>query len=359
MSSSSNGRVLALDGARALCILSVLFAHASGTGVIPITRLMHPAADLGVRGFFVLSGFLITGLLLRDERRPLGVAMRDFYARRALRIFPAFYVFIAGVMVLASAGLATWSSHDALFAATYSMNFHGERVWSLGHLWSLAVEEQFYLLWPAILLGLRPRRATSALLAAVVLAPVVRLAVFYLWPAQRALTDQAFPCVFDALATGCLLAMFRKQLERDPRYMAMLTSRAFWLVPLLCIATLVITHPSFQLGIAPTLANAGVALALHRLLSVRTFATRMLETRVLVKLGVLSYSIYLWQQVFLDRHWPLWFHRFPVNVAFAVLAGAASYSLVERPFLRMTSRFRAARTSPLPDALAPSYRVSA
>jgi peptidoglycan/LPS O-acetylase OafA/YrhL len=65
MSSSSNRRVLALDGARALCILSVLFAHASGTGIIPITRLMKPAGDLGVRGFFVLSGFLITGLLLR------------------------------------------------------------------------------------------------------------------------------------------------------------------------------------------------------------------------------------------------------------------------------------------------------
>ena len=355
MSSSSNRRVLALDGARALCILSVLFAHASGTGVIPITRLMKPAGDLGVRGFFVLSGFLITGLLLRDDGRPLGLAMRDFYVRRALRIFPAFYVFIAGVLVLASFGLATWSSHDALFAATYSMNFHGERVWSLGHLWSLAVEEQFYLLWPAILLALRPRRATSALVAAVVLAPLVRLAVFYLWPAQRALTDQAFPCVFDALATGCLLAMFRKPLERDPRYMAMLTSRGFWLIPLLCIATLVITHPSVQLGISPTLANFGVALAIHRLLSVRTFATRMLETPVLVKIGVLSYSIYLWQQVFLDRHWPLWFHRFPINVVFAVLAGAASYYLVERPFLRLTSRFRAPRTSHVPDAIAPAY----
>jgi peptidoglycan/LPS O-acetylase OafA/YrhL len=187
----------------------------------------------------------------------------------------------------------------------------------------------------------------------------VRLGMFYLWPAERALTDQAFPCVFDALATGCLLAMFRKHLERDRRYMSMLTSRAFWLIPLSCVATLGITHPSIQLGISATLANLGIALAIHRILAVRTFATRTLETPVLVKLGVLSYSIYLWQQVFLDRHWPLWFHRFPVNVALAVLAGAASYYLVERPFLRLTSRFRAPRTSPLPDAIAPAYPVSA
>jgi peptidoglycan/LPS O-acetylase OafA/YrhL len=351
--------VVALDGVRALCIVSVLFAHASGTGVIPITRLMHPAADLGVRGFFVLSGFLITGLLLRDDARPLGVAMRDFYVRRALRIFPAFYVFVAAVMILARLGLATWSSHDALFAATYSMNFHGERVWSLGHLWSLAVEEQFYLLWPAILLVLRRRRATSVLIAAVVLAPLVRVAVFYLWPAERSLTDQAFPCVFDALATGCLLAIFRREIERHPRYMAMLTSRAFWLIPLACLATLVITNPSIQLGISPTLANLGVALAIHRVLVVRGVATRVLETPVLVKLGVLSYSIYLWQQVFLDRHWPVWFHRFPLDVVFAILAGAASYYLVERPFLRLTARFRAPQTSRFPDAIAPAYRASA
>ena len=133
-------RIAALDGIRALCILSVLFAHATGTG-IPTTRLSTVAGDLGVRGFFVLSGLLITGLLLRDAERPIGHALRDFYVRRALRIFPAFYVFLIGVFVLSLFGLVVWNGHDALFAATYTMNFHGNRVWLVGYLWSFVVEE--------------------------------------------------------------------------------------------------------------------------------------------------------------------------------------------------------------------------
>jgi peptidoglycan/LPS O-acetylase OafA/YrhL len=339
MQGKPSRRIAALDGIRALCILIVLFAHATGTG-IPMTRFSTVAGDLGVRGFFVLSGLLITGLLLRDAERPIGQALRDFYVRRALRIFPAFYFFLAGVFVLSLLGLVVWNGHDALFAATYTMNFHGNRVWTVGHLWSLAVEEQFYFLWPAALLLLRVRRATVLLWAAVVLAPCVRLAVWYRWPEQRALADQAFPCVFDSLATGCLLAIGRDALERDPRYMRLISAAWFWVLPLGCIAALAVTRPEFQLGIGPTIANVGIALALHRVLLRPGAVTAFLETPVMVRIGVLSYSIYLWQQVFVNRHAVLWWNKFPVNVVLAFAAGTLSYTLVEKPFLRLTARFR-------------------
>ena len=331
-------RIAALDGIRALCILTVLFAHASGTGVIPMTRLGHLAGDLGVRGFFVLSGFLITSLLVRELDRPAPVVLRDFYIRRALRIFPAFYVFLGGVMVLSTLGLTTWNQRDAIYAATYTMNFHGDRVWSLGHLWSLAVEEQFYLLWPALLIALGVRRAQRLLVAALVLAPIARIVTWRF--IDPALADQAFPCVCDSLATGCLLALA----PRVPRI------HVAWCIP--ALASLLVTNPWFQLGLASTAANLGLALAIDRGLALRP---RVLESRVMVRLGVLSYSIYLWQQVFVNRHSTAWFTRFPINVLLAVGAGALSYALVEKPFLRLKSLLSARRASP--GASAPGFQT--
>jgi peptidoglycan/LPS O-acetylase OafA/YrhL len=310
-------RIATLDGIRGLCILSVLVAHVSGTGVIPLTRFAHVAGDLGVRGFFVLSGYLITTLLVRELDRPAPAVLRGFYLRRALRIFPAFYAFLGGVMLLSTLGLTSWNQHDAVFAATYTMNFHGERVWSLGHLWSLAVEEQFYLLWPALLVFLGIARARRALLAALVLAPIARLVTWHLYPA---LADQAFPCVCDSLATGCLLAV----LPRIPRV------HPLWIIP--ALASLLVTRAWFNLGIASTAANLGLAIAIERALALRP---RILESRILVRLGVLSYSIYLWQQIFNNRHASEWFNRFPINVVLAITAGALSYALVEQPFLRL------------------------
>jgi peptidoglycan/LPS O-acetylase OafA/YrhL len=101
--------------------------------------------SFGVRIFFVISGFLITGLLLNERERTGTISLPDFYVRRAYRILPAAYVFMLA-MIAAHWHALSWSS---IFAAlTYSSNYLHEKNWVLGHLWSLSVEEQFYLLWP-------------------------------------------------------------------------------------------------------------------------------------------------------------------------------------------------------------------
>jgi peptidoglycan/LPS O-acetylase OafA/YrhL len=220
--------------------------------------------DLGVRTFFVISGFLITTLLLGEYEKRGRISLVDFYIRRVYRIFPAFYVYLAVLLIIAAVGWISLPPADVAFAATYTMNFHAERTWWLGHLWSLAVEEQFYLVWPLALSLLRPRRALWFAIGGIIAAPVLRCAAWVVWPSIRPLTDQAFPFVFDALATGCVLALARDWLETSPTYLAWIDSRAFWVLPLACVFALSVPRTGFNLALGVTIGNLGVAMAIHR-----------------------------------------------------------------------------------------------
>ncbi|HEY0991631.1 MAG TPA: acyltransferase [Kofleriaceae bacterium] len=367
MQQPATGRIPTLDGIRAIAIVFVLCAHSLGTGILPMTSRAHVFGDIGVRTFFVLSGFLITTLLLRERARFGAISLRGFYLRRALRIFPAFYTFLAVVIVLRAAGLATASDRDLVFAGTYTMNFHADRAWHVGHLWSLSVEEQFYLAWPLTLIALGARRGLLVAIAAIAVAPAVRLATWYGWPELRALADQMFPCVFDALATGCVLAIARESLEASPRYRRLLDARWFWVVPLACLASRAVTRPWLDLGVTMTLANVGIALAIHRCVARPHGAVAtVLEHPLAVRVGVLSYSLYLWQQLFLDRHAHAWFTVFPVNVVLAFAAATLSYRLIEAPCLRLSeslrkrrSRIRTTRPVPAAQSVARVARITA
>ena len=128
-------------------------------------------AHLGVVVFFVISGFLITRLMQSEHAKSGYVSLKLFYTRRALRLFPAAYTFIACVCLLWAAGIVHLQAGDIWHAVTYTVNFAPERSWQIGHLWSLSVEEQFYLIWPCTFVLLGPRRAVWAALAAVIWVP--------------------------------------------------------------------------------------------------------------------------------------------------------------------------------------------
>jgi peptidoglycan/LPS O-acetylase OafA/YrhL len=136
-----------LDGLRAVSILIVLLGHLSGThGFVRLNLGIGDYAHLGVVVFFVISGFLITTLLMQEYRLHGTISLKLFYARRSVGIFPASYGYLAVIGFFGALGVfhLTWS--DMWHGMTYTMNYAPLRSWQVGHLWSLSVEEQFYLL---------------------------------------------------------------------------------------------------------------------------------------------------------------------------------------------------------------------
>jgi peptidoglycan/LPS O-acetylase OafA/YrhL len=339
---TSTPRIPSLDGLRAISIGLVLFAHLAGTDGFPVPYAIgnyFHVGSLGVRVFFVISGFLITGLLLREFDAAGRPSLLRFYFRRTLRIFPPYYLFLFVVLAAGTAGLLQLHPGDAVRAFTYTSNYHPERSWYVGHTWSLAVEEQFYLLWPALLLLFGRRRGLWVAAAFVVMAPLIRLGAWELLPTIRPGMGHRFEMVADALATGCVLAGVGGWLRGQNIYGRFLTSRLFVVVPLAVIAIGALDDRPRLISVLGTAANIGIALCIHRsVLYPSDRFGRLLNSRPFVWVGLISYSLYLWQQLFLNRASSAWSSEFPVNVALAFAAATLSYYAVELPTARYRER---------------------
>jgi peptidoglycan/LPS O-acetylase OafA/YrhL len=325
-----------LDGLRALSIVLVLAAHLDGTRRFPFHTgmVLGDVGNLGVRIFFVISGFLITTLLLKEFDRTDTISLRNFYLRRTLRIFPAFYVFAFSIGLAVMAGWITLLPGDLLHGLTYTMNYHVPHGWYMGHIWSLSVEEQFYLLWPCTMLLAGPRRARWICLIAIIAPPVLRIVGLFLVGAG--LNTYQFHLVADAIATGCLFSILYNRLGASERYLRFIRSSTFLLVLGLGLLVFIFSRSTrlyFAFGI--TILNLCIALCIDRYVRFPgTAVGRVLNSRPLRGIGLLSYSLYLWQQPFLNRHTASLFTTFPVNLVMVGLCAAVSYYLIEQPIRR-------------------------
>jgi len=326
-------RLHSLQGLRAVCITLVVLSHVSGTRNFPRSHILEIYGNLGVRIFLVVSGYLITAQLVREFDRSGTISLKMFYTRRAFRIFPAAYVFMIVAVV------THWSMLRAGNIATalaYCVNYYQYGQHVLGHLWSLGVEEQFYLLWPLTLL-LFFRRRLWIVAAAIALGPPLRVIFFLAW--GRPGLDHPFPVFMDALAMGAAVSMLEPRLAR---WQLVFTSRWFGAVPfvtaLLPMIQLWNTRVYQVLGL--TLLHLGIALSLKHVM-LRRYA--VLNVWPVMWLGAISYSLYLWQQIFLDREASSFWTAFPQNVVFSILLATASYHLIEQPFLKVRERWTRAR----------------
>jgi peptidoglycan/LPS O-acetylase OafA/YrhL len=325
-----------LDGMRAVSIAFVLTAHLTGTAHFPNIVPLEKLGELGVRVFFVISGYLITSILLRELSRRGSISLPGFYFRRTLRLFPACYFLIAVIALLASMHIVRLERFDIAAGVTYLMNYYENRGWPLGHLWSLAVEEQFYLVWPVTLWILGPARSGRLLIGVLAIAPFLRLASPYAGPAFN------FVIWSDALAAGCLLAIFSPELNRNGAYMRFVASRWFFLVPCAVVAANYVPFTKIYWLICVSVMNIGIALSTDWAMRYPAGMVGAFLNRPLVAfLGVLSYSLYLWQQMFLNRTSNAWYCAFPVNIAMALTMALFSYLLIEAPFLRLRARLEA------------------
>jgi peptidoglycan/LPS O-acetylase OafA/YrhL len=351
-------RYKSLDGLRAVSILLVMIAHSRGSVGASWARSVTglDIGNLGVRIFFVVSGFLITNLLLCELSQTRSISIRNFYIRRFFRIFPAFYGYLGVLLVLAIFRLIQLPGltilRSALYLGDYPLLTAGlpspYETWFTVHTWSLAVEEQFYLMWPLLLLTLRPSGAIKAVLVSILAQPFVRLAIFELFPSYRPSLAISFEMVSDALATGCLLALARTSLHAWAPYNRLLGSR--FIVPL-AVSLLWLayriksTHEFLWFVAAIPLANFSAAFLIDHCITAENIYTKALNLTWVAYIGVLSYSLYLWQEVFLVQgRWKSepW-HWFPISWMLAFGAASGSYYLVERPFLRLRERLRILR----------------
>jgi peptidoglycan/LPS O-acetylase OafA/YrhL len=346
-------RIPSLDGLRAISIALVLFSHLAGTGGFPVSAAAANPWSLGGFGvtvFFVISGFLITGLLLEELRRTNRIRLGRFYFRRTLRIFPPYFALLGALLVADRLGMIALNPGDLLHGATYTSNYHDARSWYVGHTWSLSVEEQFYLLWPAVLLFARTRRGLFIAAATILAVPVIRVAEWELMRWAGHGVGYRFETIADAIAAGCVLACARTRLHQLPVYTRFLSSRAFVIVPALAVAAnLTHDHPLVAFGVATAVINICLALCIDWCVTFHDGRIgRVLNAAPLVFVGWISYSLYLWQQPFLNRDSSASTAQFPLNIVLTLALALASYYVIERPSLQLRKRLEARTRRPTP-----------
>jgi len=322
-------RIPSLDGLRAISITLVILSHLVKWKHISV-QVIGSYGALGVHVFFVLSGYLITKLLLREYERTSTISLRDFYIRRAYRIFPAAFVFLAVVIVLYWREMRWYHIAAAVF---YAANMDLSRPWIFGHLWSLSIEEQFYLLWPFVLRKWH-RNRTLILVGVFFFAPVFRTAL-YAFKVHNGLIG-SLPVVADQLAIGCLLGVFAPRLPKIRGYVALMMLLIVIFVPWFSAPSPARTLVQLFL-LRPLLHFSLAGLVLH----VIQVPYRALNWGPVAWLGQISYSVYLWQELFCSNA----ALHFGYALILPTLACAClSYYLVERPMLRMREKLGRGRS---------------
>lgn len=344
-----------LDGWRAVAITMVLICHGSQSFGAPALRDYFGVP--GVDVFFGLSGFLITTLLLKEEAKTGSISLQGFYTRRVFRIIPAALLYLSVIWAIKVDGLlqidaGRWLS-SLFFMANYST---APQSWYTGHFWSLAVEEHFYLIWPATLVLVRSNRMRLIVaLSAIAAIDSWRIIDFkfhlimsgapYLWTHRTDITADgilfgvAFALAFVDEAIGPRLKSFLRRSWVAPAAIAVFAAT--------CILPL---HVGWKVQFALVSLRSAVVpvMILGTLQNADGWLGQILDCRSLRFVGLISYSLYLWQELFLTLEpnpklaavqW------FPLNMVLAFICAALSYYFLEAPLIGLGRKFIA--SSPL------------
>jgi peptidoglycan/LPS O-acetylase OafA/YrhL len=345
-----------LDALRALAVFGVLVSHFLPES-LPVNAILQPGS-LGVRLFFVLSGFLITGILLDckakidEEGQAAGFTIRQFYIRRFLRIFPIYYLtlFVALAFQVESVRKAfLW--HFAYLSNVY---FQVQGSWDneTAHFWSLSVEEQFYLFWPCIILFVPRKYLHPVILAAIAIAPIFK--IIYLTVSRVDINlGVLMPFSFlDSLALGGLLAFYN---ERDDRlHKKWLFRLSMWVGGPLFVALHLVRATnmtsSWELVANPIIALFFVGIIDRASKGFGGWVGKLMELKILIYFGKISYGIYVYH-LFMPlltlksfalfglpypRHFLL---NFCLNTVATLVVAIASWHLIEKPINQFKRHF--------------------
>jgi peptidoglycan/LPS O-acetylase OafA/YrhL len=287
--------------------------------------------------FFVISGFLITGLLLKDSDEKSGYRLKRFYLRRCFRIFPPFYLFLGVVLILWKTGLRPVDFRAFITAATYTYNYlpHGPG-WLLAHTWSLSLEEQFYIVWAPCMVLLGWKKSKAVAIGAILLSPAIRFLTYVLAPRLRGNEDMMLHTRLDTIMFGCAMALlwkdarFQSLVEKIVRLPLVIFSILYIVVLAPCLSTRFAAKYDWTIGYG----LGGLMISVVILYAVRMPGSafgKFLNLAPMRHIGVISYGIYLWQQMFTGPN-AFWV---PLNLLSILACAELSYWLVERPSFRL------------------------
>ncbi|HQY88771.1 MAG TPA: acyltransferase, partial [Tepidisphaeraceae bacterium] len=319
-----------------------------------VYRVLPDVGYLGVRIFFGISGFLICSRLIEESRVRGRIDLGGFYIRRFFRILPALFAMMLVVLLLSMCGvinvpLSPWLA-GIFFAANYA---RGTGDWYVGHLWSLAVEEHFYLILPGLLALIGISRGLYASIFFAVTIALWRAFEFKFGLTSNSFDGAAFwgrtDLIADGLFWGCAIAFIHASTHRE-RLARLLNPTVWWMLFVFLFLSVPLKRylPDWKLTMALyTLQAMIIPLAIvGTVMRSRNIIGRLFETSPLRWIGRLSYSIYLWQQLFLvdadDAYAAPWLQAlqtFPISLLMIALLATLSYFLIELPMMRLGHRF--------------------
>ncbi|AFM04372.1 putative acyltransferase [Bernardetia litoralis DSM 6794] len=345
-----NKRIPALDGMRAISILLVIGAHLKHSDLFSslLPSYIYFDGTLGVGVFFTISGFLITTLMLKEENSKGKINLKNFYIRRFLRLMPVYYAFLIVLVIIDYFTIVdiTWCQY--LSSLTYTKNFFCGS-WIDGHLWSLAVEEQFYLVWPLIFYFVPKKYRIKIAVALVIVAPIFRL--YFYFTKQGNLLVFSFFSNMDCLMIGCLVAyIYFKEykiidlLNKLPQGLVRFV--ALGLIFFSSLIQYLLLFGFFTVPFNKTVQSIAVGiLIVSYSLQPKGWSYNFLNLKFITYIGVLSYSIYLWQQPllvpsgFYGKENPI-ITTFPYSVFVIAIVSILSYELLEKYFFKLKKKFK-------------------
>lgn len=345
---TTSGYIPGLDGIRALAVFFVIFEHSVIHGeYIRYSGIGLHAGRTGVDLFFVLSGYLITTLLLREETRTGTISLRHFYIRRALRLFPALWLYLLVVGTLTAGGWLPHNPwHSFVSSFLYVRNIVG-RGYETDHLWSLSIEEQFYLLWPLVVIAL-PRRNVARLVIG--LGAIAAITSWRVYATKYGLASDGALCIrsdfrFDSPLIGCVLALIYAIFPDCVRRAngTSLRSDVLTVLGLAMLAGWIFFRPENSIvpGTLDTWACLiGVILVLSQT-GRAGYISGCLTWAPLVYTGRISYGVYLWQMLFVGPPTPGFetIRSLPLGILLTFTVAIVSYTYLETPILRLKDRY--------------------
>lgn len=330
-----SGRLRELDGWRAISVLLVILHHICAyqhprlvSRFFVLAHLVRFCGPLGVKTFFVISGFVICRLLILEERNYGSVSLKAFYYRRVFRILPPFYTYLAALCLLSSLGLIYEDWRGTMIAALFLRDFSTWHVdWFVGQMWSLAVEEQFYLIFPAMWLLTSKRRRGQFFLATYLLCVAWNLSLAH--PGHDNVIREGFACI----SCGVLMAIHEGRARR------LQNSVPSFIVVL--VALMLLLHPTgigswqavtYECVIVPP----AIGLVLFFSLERGRWLRAILCSKPLQAIGLTSYGVYLWQQMFTapEANFSDAGKVIPWLLPLLCIVVPLSYFLIEKPSMR-------------------------